>query len=231
MNGYRVLEEKRALEMASELREREWHPGRASSFKATGTTKQNLELDESDPVAQQIIDEIVQSMKKNDLMAMEFVERIVTPKFNWYREGGTYNTHCDAAIMGDHNGPVATDLACTLFLTEDYSGGELHVGNLQTGIRGKPGMLIAYDCWWPHRVTPVMAGDRICAISWLQSHVPNQEDRDILRMLHSVIGPLNAETQDKVATLDSGEWVRIKQERFAKLGAVHEKLVKRFMRG
>jgi len=73
-------------------------------------------------------------------------------------------------------------------------------------------MCVVYECWKPHFVKPVTSGDRISAITWMQSRIPDESQRDLLNMLHGV-------------AMEVG-----KQEHFAKLGAVHERLLKLWMR-
>jgi predicted 2-oxoglutarate/Fe(II)-dependent dioxygenase YbiX len=60
---------------------------------------------------------------------------------------------------------------------------------------------------------PVTKGERICAITWLQSYVPTADQRELLNMLHQ-------------CAVEVGN-----QDMFAKLGAVHERLLKLWMRG
>jgi PKHD-type hydroxylase len=150
------------------------------------------------------------------LMRREFLESMFAPRFSRYATGGKYDVHADSAFMG----PVRTDLAMTLFLTDDYEGGELCIDGI--GLNGAPvkvkcsaGYAVVYECWRPHWVEPVTKGERIVAVTWLQSRIQNAEDREILQRLCEVI--------EDVGTGKMGA-----QERFAKLGAVHDKLVKRF---
>jgi PKHD-type hydroxylase len=201
MKAYRLLEEGQAREIADDIRHLEWEQGKASTQKATGTTKYNLELRTS-PHLQTIRD----ALKEHALYSEHFISNIWPPKFNWYRDDGEYRIHSDAAFMDR----VRTDLACTTFLTDDYDGGELVIGG--QSIKGKPGICVVYECWKPHWVNPVTRGDRISAITWMQSHVTDEWKRELLNILHSV-------------AMEAGN-----QEHFAKLGAVHEKLFKDWMR-
>jgi PKHD-type hydroxylase len=185
-------------------------PGKASSRKATGTTKRNLELQDDNPVAKELLGEIAKALKAHALYSEHFVSKLVRPKFNWYRDAGEYRTHTDASLM---DGGIRTDLACTVFLTDGYEGGELCIGGVE--VKGKAGMCVVYDCGLPHYVKPVTEGDRISAITWMQSFIPDSNQRSILNSVHRV-------TQ-KFAQIGD-------QEMFAESGSAHERLFKLWMR-
>lgn len=214
MRVYRLIEPGRAREIVDAIQSQEWTRGKTQ--REYGDIKVVSELREDDPVAKPFLDEIVQSVNASPLMQRELLGAMFSPRFSRYGEGGKYDVHVDSAFMG----PVRTDLAMTLFLTDDYEGGELCIDGL--GLNGAPlkvkcsaGYAVVYECWRPHWVEPVTKGERVVAVTWLQSRVPGAEDREILQRLHDVIDDL-----------DKGQMGA--QERFAKLGAVHDKLVKRF---
>lgn len=207
MKAYRLFGDDEAAEIVAAIREQEWEVGRASSKVSTGKVKRNLELKDSNPVAKEMLDRIETKLREHSLWTEHFVAKILPPKFNWYRESGEYRMHSDAGLMGDG---IRTDLACTVFLTDGYEGGELVIGGMQ--IKGKAGMCVVYECWKPHYVTPVTDGDRICAITWMQSRISDESQRDLLNLLHGV-------------AMEVGN-----QEHFAKLGSVHERLFKLWMR-
>jgi PKHD-type hydroxylase len=210
VKAYRLFDEIEAAHIVERIRLEKWEEGRASSRKATGTTKRNLELQDDNPVAKDLLGKIADALKAHALHAEHFVSRIVRPKFNWYRDAGEYRVHADAALM---DGGVRTDLACTVFLTDGYEGGELCIGGIE--IKGKPGTCVVYECGKPHYVKPVTSGDRISAITWMQSFVPETHKRDILNRIHRC-------TQ-KFAQLGD-------QEMFAESGSAHESLFKLWMR-
>lgn len=210
MKAYRLFSESEAADIVAQIRAQEWHEGRASSRKATGSTKRNLELQDDNPVAKELLGKIAKALKAHALHAEHFVSRMVRPKFNWYRDSGEYRVHSDAALM---DGGIRTDLACTVFLTEGYEGGELCIGGVE--VKGKAGMCVVYECGKPHYVKPVTSGDRISAITWLQSYIPEAHQRDILNRIHR-------------ATMKFAEMGD--QEMFATNGSAHEALVKLWMR-
>lgn len=191
MKAYRLFEREKALEIGSKVQG--WEAGKASKG---AVTKRNEES--RDP----LIAEIVERIGESPIPKAHFVQFISPPKFNRYKEGGEYAVHTDAALIQD----TRTDLAFTLFLSDGYEGGELVIGGQE--VKLEAGEVIVYDCWRPHYVKPVTSGERIACIWWAQSYIRNEDQRDLLNMLHSVIADERDETK------------------YAKLGAVHEKLVK-----
>jgi PKHD-type hydroxylase len=210
MKAYRLFGDVVAADIVARIKAQEWEPGKASSRKASGTTKRNLELQDDNPVAKELLGEIAKALKAHALYSEHFVSKLVRPKFNWYRDAGEYRTHTDASLM---DGGIRTDLACTVFLTDGYEGGELCIGGVE--VKGKAGMCVVYDCGLPHYVKPVTEGDRISAITWMQSFIPDAAQRGILNSVHRV-------TQ-KFAQLGDPEM-------FAESGSAHERLFKRLMR-
>lgn len=198
MKAYKLFEPDEAREMVEALRTKTWHEGHASNDETV--TKRNQELSGSG--VKHHVDEISARILGGPIPRFHFVQEISPIKFNRYRDGGEYASHSDSCQM--HG--VRTDLACTLFLTDGYEGGELCVNGHE--VKLPPGQVVVYECWRPHYVKPVTSGERIAAIWWMQSYIRNEEQRDMLGMLRQVIG----ETKD--------------EQHFAKLGALHEKLVK-----
>lgn len=191
MKAYRLFSEDEAKALAASVKV--WTPGTASNEETV--TKTNDE-------ATQGVEAITERVLGSPIPKLHFVQEMSPPKFNRYRDGGEYGIHSDSCLM--HG--VRSDLACTLFLSDGYEGGELCVMGHE--IKLKPGEVMVYECWRPHYVKPVTKGERISAIWWMQSYIRSEEQRDLLGMLRQVIG----ETKD--------------EKHFAKLGAVHEKLVK-----
>lgn len=216
MRSYKILEADRAKEIVEEIKKADWSTGQ--SVREHGKVKKNLELRHTNEVARPYLEEILDGIHKSAILTREFVYQAFVPRFSWYKDLGEYQIHADAGFMGS----TRSDLAMTLFLTDDYEGGELCIDGVLPGSRvakfkAPAGFAVVYDCWRPHWVNPVTKGDRIVALTWIQSYVPNAEDREILNLLHSVIDDVERQEMPP-------------QERFAKLGAVHEKLLKRFTR-
>lgn len=212
MRTYQILSAERAAEICAAIREQDWTVG--TTKRGPSEVKVVQELRDDNAVAKPLLNEILAAVNGSAVFQREMLESAFMPRFSRYQTGGEYQVHVDAAYMG----PLRTDLAMTLFLNDDYEGGELHVempGYQVARVKGVPGQAVVYDCWRPHKVTPVTKGERIVAVTWFQSRVASAEDREILDRLHGVIDDLEINRMSA-------------QERFAALGAIHTKLSKRF---
>lgn len=161
MKFYQILPENQAIAFAKKASGMSWSSGKARTTKLTGTVKKNEEI--LDGVLLQGIGKRIASDRELQLDCIPL--KLHNPKFSRYRERMQYHLHTDAPWMGE----TRTDLSCTLFLNDDYEGGELKIGNQK--LRGKPGCAVVYDCGTPHEVLPVTSGERICVITWIQSRI------------------------------------------------------------
>lgn len=196
MKRYRLFTEDECKAIVDALNKEEWHQGLASTKAATGTVKQNLEIraDQSE-IAKGILVDIRRRMADSPLAEESIVRDITIPKFNKYANGGNYGNHADAGLMGN---AIRTDLACTLFLNDDYEGGELIIhGEPSFSFKEKPGYCLVYDCWRPHEVRPVTEGERICAITWLQSWIREPEKREVIRMFRKELSAIDRSSDEK----------------------------------
>lgn len=88
-----------------------------------------------------------------------------------YRKNEFYNWHCDYGTSTD---PTSTrKLSASLILNHpsEYSGGRLQLINYHGKIITVPkeeGSIIVFDSRIPHRVTPVLKGERISLVSWVR---------------------------------------------------------------
>ena len=198
--------------MVEALQSQKWNQGRASTELATGTVKQNKELEVRDNDTVRELSRTVHERitTHEGLMNDCFAEHVMVPKFNRYDEGDAYYSHADAGLMG---GRLRTDLAYTLFLSEGYKGGELCVND--TAIVGGAGQIVVYECWRPHYVNPVLQGSRICAIGWIQSLIRDYTKLEIIRLLHGVLSDIDR----------TGEEERL----YPRLSAVYGKLIRKWI--
>ena len=101
-----------------------------------------------------------------------------------------YGLHTDVAYMQLPNGGLRSDLSCTIFLNEpsSYEGGSLHVrlNDADMRFKLKPGEAIVYPSDTLHEVEPVTSGERLVAITFLQSRVQDPFRRNLLYELNEV---------------------------------------------
>jgi len=89
-------------------------------------------------------------------------------------------------------GGVNADMSMTIFLNDDYEGGELviKVGNIETSHKPKAGTVIIYNTGALHKINPVTKGDRKVIVGWLESDIQDSFMRshliDYSRVMHSM---------------------------------------------
>jgi PKHD-type hydroxylase len=119
-----------------------------------------------------------------------FPVQIAPPMLTRYKPGMHYGAHADAAYLTLPQGVVRSDLSCTIFLNEpeDYEGGSLHIRLADASIRFKlkPGQAIVYPSDTLHAVEPVTSGERLVAVTFIQSRVKDPFQRHMLFELNEV---------------------------------------------
>jgi PKHD-type hydroxylase len=155
------------------------------------TTKLNTIADFSDPAGQQASQLAFAALQRNEAaMNFAFPQRIAAPNLCRYGVGMTYGPHTDAAYLPIGPQPLRSDVSCTLFLNDPaaYQGGELtvYLGSEVVRIKGKPGSAVLYPSTTLHQVVPVTAGERLVMITFIQSRIPDQMQRELLYKLGEV---------------------------------------------
>ncbi len=119
-----------------------------------------------------------------------FPARIAPPFLTRYRPGMKYGFHTDSAFIRMPQGELRSDLSCTIFLNdpESYEGGSLHIqlGDADIRIKLRAGEAIVYPSDTLHEVEPVTKGERLVAITFIQSRVPDPFRRNLLFNLNEV---------------------------------------------
>ena len=155
------------------------------------TTKLNTIADFNDPAGQQASQIAFAALQRNEA-AMNFAapQRIAAPNLCRYGVGMTYGPHTDAAYLPIGPQPLRSDVSCTLFLNDPsaYQGGELtiYLGSEVVRIKGKPGSAVLYPSTTLHQVVPVTSGERVVMITFIQSRIPDQMQRELLYKLGEV---------------------------------------------
>jgi len=107
-----------------------------------------------------------------------------------YRPGMKYGAHADAAYIQLAGGSLRSDLSCTVFLNDpdSYEGGALNVrlGDSNLTFKLKAGEAIVYSSDSLHQVEPVTKGERLVAITFIQSRVPDPFKRYMLFELNEI---------------------------------------------
>jgi PKHD-type hydroxylase len=152
--------------------------------------KENEQL--HDPAAYQKSSELLRQalLRTPQFMEFAFPVALAPPLITRYKPGMKYGAHADAAFIQLPGATIRSDLSCTIFLNEpkDYDGGELHLrlGDAQLTFKLKPGEAIVYPSDTFHQVVPVTRGERLVAITFIQSRIQDPFRRNTLYELNEV---------------------------------------------
>jgi PKHD-type hydroxylase len=123
-------------------------------------------------------------MRTSRFAEFAFPKRMLPPMLTRYTVGMKYGPHADAALLASKTGPLRSDLSATIFLNDPaaYEGGELvlHMGARSLPMKSKAGGAIIYPSTTLHEVAPVRSGERLVAITFIESFIPEEADRDIV---------------------------------------------------
>jgi len=183
----KLLDADEARQFRETLVTANWSDGNQTAGSRSVAVKQNLQLDRQDETARALGNLILQKLGHHPtFISASLAEKIWPPVFNLYQNGGHYGTHSDAALMRlpEANMTLRSDLSATLFLSEpeDYDGGELLVEEAfgAQAVKLGAGDMVLYPSSSLHQVAPVTRGQRICAITWMQSAVADTSARSLL---------------------------------------------------
>ena len=114
--------------------------------------------------------------------------RVAAPYYAHYTPGMSYGSHVDDPIMGMGSELYRSDVSITIFLSnpDDYDGGELVVQTAfgEQQVKLPAGDAVLYPSSSVHRVAEVTRGERLVAVSWVQSLVQEPEKRALLHDLN-----------------------------------------------
>lgn len=182
-----VLSAEQAAECRKKIERAQWVDGRVTAGHQSARAKNNLQLPENHPLAQEMGEMILAALERNPLfMSAALPLRVFPPLFNRYEGGQSFGNHVDNAVRQVTGTPhrVRTDLSATLFLTapEDYDGGELVIEDTYGvhSVKLPAGHMILYPATSLHNVRPVTRGARISSFFWIQSMVRDDGERTIL---------------------------------------------------
>jgi len=177
--------------------------------------KQNEQL--HDAQAYQKSSQILQQAyaRSEEFHEFGFPVRIAPPMMTRYKPGMKYGAHADSAFIHLPQGAIRSDISSTVFLNDpgEYEGGELKVrlGDSELSFKLKPGEAIIYPSDSLHQVVPVTKGERLVAITFIQSRIQDPFRRNMLYELN------------EVAAL---EGLKMDPENFNRLQVVRENLMR-----
>jgi PKHD-type hydroxylase len=162
--------------------------GRLSAGSRAKAVKSNRELQQDSEIAGHLNKVIMGNLLHHPTFRGAVLpHRVAKPYFAKYEPGMTYGDHIDDPVMGDAQ-RFRCDVACTVFLNQpdDYDGGELVVRTTfgDTTVKLPSGDAVVYPASSLHHVAEVTRGQRLVAVTWIQSMVRDPQQREILYELH-----------------------------------------------
>jgi len=115
---------------------------------------------------------------------------LAPPMISRYAPGMHYGAHADAAYLPLGEKPIRCDVSCTIFLSDpgSYEGGALRIslGSHDVRVRGAAGSAIVYPSHMLHEVEPVVRGERLVGLTFVQSRIKDSARRELLYELNEV---------------------------------------------
>ncbi len=113
--------------------------------------------------------------------------KTAAPYYARYTPGMSYGNHVDDPVMGQGE-LYRSDVSVTIFLNDPqhYEGGELCVQTAfgEQQVKLPAGDAVVYPSSSIHRVAEVTRGERLVAVSWIQSLVREPDRRALLHELN-----------------------------------------------
>lgn len=194
----RVLPREEALQLGNEIAAADWVDGNVTSGEGAALAKKNRQLPEEGEAAARARRIVQRALASSQLFLSAALPRaIYPPLFNRYGPGEGFGDHIDNAIRVDPSSgtQMRTDLSATLFLSEDYDGGELTIESDFGRVAYKldAGDMLLYPSSSLHHVSKVTRGERICCFFWIESLVRDGSAREALFDLDQSIQTLTTE--------------------------------------
>ena len=177
--------------------------GKLTATLAAKDVKNNLQIEANNENLAGIQKIISAALAQSPLFNIAALPKNIQPFLvSKYSTGKYYGWHVDSPIMG--NPPIRTDLAMTIFLSDPstYEGGELMIQSDTGTANFKPakGDAVLYPCQYLHCVNEIKSGERVAAVTWVQSNVKDPGQRQILFHLNQVHSALFQQAPNAPAT-------------------------------
>ena len=174
--------------LCSVLRQGQFIDGRLSAGRDADPHKNNLELKADAERFEALNNVVMTALVQHPLyLQAAMPAKISAPIYARYLTGMEYGNHIDDPIMGAPGASYRSDISVTIFLNspKEYEGGELCIDSSPDGGEYKlpAGCALLYPSTRYHAVRPVSAGERLVAVTWVQSFIRQAEQREILLQL------------------------------------------------
>lgn len=172
--------------------------GKTTAGPKARDIKDNLQADPGDEKTQELQKLVREALLKNpDFRLYSRPCHWAKLMFSRYMQGQHYGRHFDNWDMAADGGDrMRSDMSFTLFLAEpdSYEGGELALERPEGRINVKmpAGGVFIYPTNVLHQVLPVLSGERLVCVGWIQSQIRSDEQRQLLYDLEKVLANMPA---------------------------------------
>lgn len=171
------------------LAQGEYIDGKLTAGLEADRVKNNLELNRDENLMTPLNNLVMGKLVQNSVyLAATFPKQIMAPIYARYTKGMHYGNHIDDPLMGPAGQRFRTDVSMTIFLSDvdEYEGGELvittHYGEYPVKLNA--GDAVLYPSGSTHHINEVTSGERLVAVTWLQSTIKDPAKRELLYNLH-----------------------------------------------
>ncbi len=180
-----------------------WVGSRTTEGSQPGRLKENMQLPENLPAAQEMGDMILSALEQNALfMTAALPSRVFPPVFHRYQGESLFGGITNQAVRQVAGTPlrVRTDLSAMLFFSDpdEYEGGELVIEDSHGThtARLPAGHMVLYPSNSIHHIRPVTRGIRLSSFFWIQSMVRDDGQRSLLLDMDLAIQQLAQDQPD-----------------------------------
>jgi PKHD-type hydroxylase len=179
--------------------------GRLSAGDAARRVKHNEEIDKDAVQLTHLNNIVMGSLVQHPVYRSGALPlRVASPYYARYRPGKAYGDHVDDPIMGTDGVLYRSDISITVFLNDPagYDGGELviHTSFGSNEVKLPAGDAVMYPSSSLHQVRGVTRGERLVAVTWLQSLVRDPARRELLYQLNLARETLLRDAPDATET-------------------------------
>lgn len=200
-----ILDDAQLKQVRTLLNESQFVDGRLSAGQDARRVKNNQELEANSRHMEQLNQLVMGALVQHPVyQAATLPTRIATPYYARYTTGMSYGDHVDDPIMGPAGSQYRSDISLTLFLNDadQYDGGELMIRTSYgyQRIKLNAGDAVLYPSSSLHRVNEIASGERLVAVSWIQSMVRDPQQRELLFQLYQSRESLRKDLPDAEVT-------------------------------
>ena len=201
-----ILSQTKLNEIQTILAQATFVDGRLSAGGHAIRVKHNQELPPQAEQQQRLNQLVMNTLVQHPLFQQAALpHRIASPFYARYTQGQAYGDHIDDPVMGPTPAQrYRSDISCTVFLNspDDYDGGELLIRTTfgEQTIKLPAGHAVIYPSSSLHQVSEVTRGERLVAVTWIQSLVRDAARRELLYELSQARDSLMQSQPDAAVT-------------------------------